>query len=69
VGHDSRRDVRPLRKIWWRKSTVSELRKMELTSSCEQGGRFEDAAILNGRRKHDTSTCKRKSKYDQPEAT
>jgi hypothetical protein len=69
VGHDSRRDVRPLRKIWWRNSTVSELRKMELTSSCEQGGRFEDAAILNGRRKHDTSTCKRKSKYDQPEAT
>lgn len=30
---------------------------MEFTSSCEHGGRFEDAAILNGRRKHDTSTC------------
>lgn len=57
VGHDSSRDVSPLRKIWCRKSTVSELRKIELTSSWEHGGRFDDAAILNGRRKHDTSTC------------
>lgn len=58
VGHDSRREVKPLRKIWWRNNTVSELRKMELTSSCEHGGRFEDAAILKGRRKHETKTWK-----------
>lgn len=50
VGHDSKRDVNPLRKIWWRNRTVSELRKIELTSSWEQGGRFEDAAILKGRK-------------------
>lgn len=56
VGQDSKRDVKPLRKIWWRKSTVSEFKKIELTSSCEQGGRFELAAILNGRRKQATST-------------
>lgn len=36
--------------------TVSELRKIELTSSCEHGGFFEDAAILNGRRKQETKT-------------
>lgn len=29
---------------------------MELTSSCVSGGRFELAAILNGRKKHDTNT-------------
>lgn len=59
VGHDSRRDVRPFKKIWWRKRTVSELRKMEFTSSWLSGGRFDDAAILKGRRKHDTRTCGR----------
>ena len=57
VGHDSSLDVNPLRKIWWRNNTVSELRKIELTSSCEHGGRFDDAAILKGRRKQETKTC------------
>ena len=53
VGHESMRAVRPLRNIWWRNKTVSELRKMELMSSCEQGGFLELAAILKGRRKHE----------------
>lgn len=62
VGHDSSREVRPFRKIWCRNSTVSEFRKIELTSSCEHGGRLELAAILNGRRKHATSTWETKKK-------
>lgn len=33
---------------------------MELTSSWEHGGRFEDAAILKGRRKQETKTCNKK---------
>ena len=59
VGHESMRAVRPLRKIWWRKRTVSELRKMELMSSCEHGGLFEEAAILKGLRKQEMriSSC------------
>ena len=59
VGQESILAVRPFRKIWWRKSTVSELRKMELMSSCEQGGAFEEAAILKGRRKQEMriSSC------------
>lgn len=44
----------PLRKIWWRNSSVSEFRKMLFTSSWLQGGFFDDAAILKGRRKQDT---------------
>lgn len=44
------------------------MRKIELTSSCEQGGRFELAAILNGRKKHatNTSSC---SKYSSSAST
>ena len=63
VGHDSNLDVRPLKKIWWRNKTVSEFKNIELTSSCEQGGRFELAAILNGRKKQATKTsnCSRYS--------
>ena len=59
VGQDSIRAVRPLRKIWWRKRTVSELRKIELISSCVQGGFFEEAAILKGLRKQEMmiSSC------------
>ena len=56
VGHASILAVRPFMKIWWRNKTVSELRKMELRSSWEQGGFFDDAAILNGLRKHETNT-------------
>jgi hypothetical protein len=41
------RAVSPFRKIWWRKRTVSELRKMELMSSWEQGGLLLLAAICN----------------------
>lgn len=44
VGHDSSRDVNPLRKIWWRNNTVSELRKMELTSSWREK---EDSELNN----------------------
>ena len=55
VGHESILAVRPFRKIWWRKRTVSEFRKMELMSSWEQGGALEEAAILNGRRKQEMS--------------
>lgn len=56
VGQLSSLDVNPLRKIWCKNSTVSLLRKMELTSSCEQGGFFEEAAILNGLKKQETRT-------------
>lgn len=42
---------------------------MEFTSSWLSGGRFDDAAILKGRRKHDTRTCgrheKRREKHRQ----
>lgn len=57
VGHDSSRDVRPFKKIWCRKRTVSELRKIELTSSWLHGGFLDDAAILKGLKKHETRTC------------
>lgn len=56
VGHDSSRDVRPFKNIWCKKRTVSQFKKIELTSSCEHGGRFELAAILKGRKKQETST-------------
>lgn len=56
VGHDSSRDVKPFKNIWCKKRTVSQFKKIELTSSCEHGGRFELAAILKGRKKHDTRT-------------
>jgi hypothetical protein len=35
-----------LRKIWWRKRTVSAFRKMLLMSSCVQGGLFELQEVL-----------------------
>jgi hypothetical protein len=47
------RAVRPFRKIWCRKRTVSELRKMELMSSWVHGGFLLLAAILKGRRKQE----------------
>ena len=53
VGQESILAVRPFRNIWWRNKTVSEFRKMELMSSWEQGGFLDEAAILNGRRKHE----------------
>lgn len=56
VGHDSSRDVKPFKNIWCKKSTVSEFKKIELTSSWDNGGRFELAAILNGRKKQETNT-------------
>ena len=46
VGQESILAVSPFRKIWWRKSTVSELRKMELMSSWEHGGLLLLAAIF-----------------------
>ena len=55
VGQASILAVSPFMKIWCRNNTVSELRKMELRSSWEQGGFLEDAAILKGLRKHDTN--------------
>ena len=53
VGQDSILAVSPLRKIWWRKRTVSELRKIELMSSWVHGGFLLLAAILKGRRKQE----------------
>ena len=51
--------VSPFRKIWWRKRTVSEFRKIEFISSWENGGLFEEAAILNGLKKQEIkiSSC------------
>lgn len=59
VGQESMRAVRPFRKIWWRKSTVSALRKMELMSSWVHGGFLLLAAILKGLKKQDIkiSSC------------
>ena len=53
VGQDSMRAVRPFKKIWCKKSTVSLFRKIELMSSCVQGGFLLLAAILKGLRKHE----------------
>ncbi len=53
VGHDSMRAVKPFRKIWCRKRTVSELRNIELMSSWVQGGFLLLAAILKGLRKQE----------------
>ena len=55
VGQDSMRAVRPFKKIWCKNSTVSLFRKIELMSSCVQGGFLLLAAILKGLRKHEIS--------------
>ena len=57
VGQFSIRLDNPFRKIWCRNMMVSEFRKIEFTSSCEQGGFCELAAILNGRRKQEINKC------------
>ena len=51
VGQLSIRADRPFRNIWCRNRSVSEFRKIELTSSWLHGGSFEEADILNGLRK------------------
>lgn len=56
VGQLSILEVNPFKNIWCKNNTVSLLRKIEFTSSCEHGGFFELAAILNGLKKHDTRT-------------
>lgn len=56
VGQLSSLEVRPFKKIWCKNKTVSLLRNIELTSSWVQGGFFDDAAILNGRKKQETRT-------------
>ena len=55
VGQDSMRAVRPFKKIWCKNSTVSLFRKIELMSSCVQGGFLLLAAILKGLRKQEIS--------------
>jgi hypothetical protein len=57
VGHDSILAVNPFRKIWWRNMIVSEFKKIELTSSCVQGGFWLEAAILKGLRKQEMRSC------------
>lgn len=56
VGQLSSLDVNPLRKIWCKNSTVSLFKNIELTSSWEHGGFFDEAAILNGLKKQETKT-------------
>ena len=68
VGQDSMRAVRPFKKIWCKNSTVSLFRKIELMSSCVQGGFLLLAAILKGLRKQEISisNC---SKYSSSAST